>query len=195
MGLGRFANVSAISGFDFDDDGRGLAVVDWDHDGDLDVWLRNRNGPRLRFLRNHTVRGNGSSSSHSVSLQLRGKFVNRDAIGARVEILRADPAVLPLVQTVYAGDAFLSQSSKELIFGLGDDTPIDSVVVHWPGGAVEEFSGVEVNGRFRLARDNIPSGAIGNAASCSCCGSEHCRGLAGSNGSCPAFCAGPTAAT
>ena len=34
----RFADVSSAVGFDHDSDGRGVALVDWDHDGDLDVW-------------------------------------------------------------------------------------------------------------------------------------------------------------
>ena len=44
-----FADVSALTGFGFPDDGRGLATVDWDFDGDLDVWMTNRNSPRVRF--------------------------------------------------------------------------------------------------------------------------------------------------
>ena len=34
---GRFANVSAVSGLDFPDDARAVALVDWDHDGDEDL--------------------------------------------------------------------------------------------------------------------------------------------------------------
>ena len=56
-GRRRFANISAVSGFDFLDDGRGLALCDWDHDGDLDVWVTNRNAPRVRFLRNDVPAG------------------------------------------------------------------------------------------------------------------------------------------
>jgi len=41
-GGSRFADVSAISGLDFADDGRALAVVDWDQDGNLDLWFHNR---------------------------------------------------------------------------------------------------------------------------------------------------------
>ena len=54
----RFATVSAISGFDFIDDGRGIAVTDWDSDGDLDMWISNRNAPRLRLMRNDLVTPN-----------------------------------------------------------------------------------------------------------------------------------------
>ena len=31
---GRFADVSAVARLDFDDDGRVLALADWDYDGD-----------------------------------------------------------------------------------------------------------------------------------------------------------------
>ena len=47
---GNFADASAVTGIDFPDDGRGVATLDWDHDGDLDVWITNRNAPRLRLL-------------------------------------------------------------------------------------------------------------------------------------------------
>ena len=50
-----FANVSAATGLDFPDDGRGIAVSDWDQDGDLDLWIRNRTGPRLRLMLNQSI--------------------------------------------------------------------------------------------------------------------------------------------
>jgi len=83
-GNGQFADISAVSGFDFADDGRALATVDWDRDGDLDVWVSNRNAPRLRFLRNETPAGN-----HFLFVRLvgNGTTTSRDAIGARVEVV------------------------------------------------------------------------------------------------------------
>ena len=78
---GRFASIASVSGIDFPDDGRGLAVVDWDHDGDLDLWLSNRSAPRIRFLRNKSTGANQSLMLHLVG---NGTTTNRDAIGARV---------------------------------------------------------------------------------------------------------------
>ena len=165
----RFADVSAATSLDLDDDGRGLALCDWDHDGDLDLWMTNRTGPRVRMLRNDTTSGN-----HFLALRLVGdvdRRCNRDAVGARVEVFLKDThstagrassgtpetssgAPRKLIQTVYAGDGFISQSTKWLYFGLGDATAIEKVVVKWPvaGGHVEAFASLAADGRYELVQ-------------------------------------------
>ena len=142
---GRFATVSAVTGLDFVDDARSPATVDWDGDGDLDLWIANRTAPRLRFLRNDTP-----STARFVALRLRGTTCNRDAIGTRVELVL--PEGKPHIKTLHAGEGFLSQSSKWLHFGLGNAVRIDKVIVRWPGGNTEAFSGIEVNGRYHLTQ-------------------------------------------
>ena len=145
LGNGTFADISAISGIDFPDDGRGLARTDWDADGDLDLWIANRNAPRVRYLRNDTRTGNGY-----VRLRLQGTKSNRDAIGARVE-LKLEGADRPMIKTLRAGDGFLSQSSKWMHFGLGE-REVASVTVRWPNstGLAEAIRGVERNGTFAI---------------------------------------------
>jgi len=152
--VGRFANISAVSGIDFPDDARGLAQVDWDHDGDVDLWVSNRNAPRLRLLRNDAAVGN-----HYLSLRLLGDgtTTNRDAIGARIEVIAIDNESrrMSLTKTLRAGDAFLSQSSKWLHFGLGNSNSIEQVTVHWPCDnddrrGVEVFHNLSVDGRYQL---------------------------------------------
>ena len=144
----RFANVSAVSGLDFPDDGRALAVTDWDGDGDLDLWARNRNAPRLRMLRNNTSTDDPGAQNW-IALRLEGRKVNRDAIGARAEVVLADGTRLQ--ETVHAGTGFLSQSSKWLHFGLGSGAPeIRLVRVRWPGGNSETFVGIANKRRHRL---------------------------------------------
>lgn len=160
-GSGRFATTSAVSGIDYPDDGRALVMTDWDRDGREDLWISNRNGPRLRFLHNRL-----RNQNHFVSLQLigNGTTTNRDAIGARVEVewqgetndvssdssTQSAKPIPRLVRTLYAGQGFLSQSSKWMHFGLGPSPTIQQVTVRWPGGATETFSGVQPNSRYRL---------------------------------------------
>jgi hypothetical protein len=49
---GTFSDVSAVLGLDFVEDGRAFALADFDHDGRLEMFLKNRNAPQLRILKN-----------------------------------------------------------------------------------------------------------------------------------------------
>lgn len=166
-GSPRFANISAASGADWPDDGRGVAIVDWDADGDLDMWISNRNGPRLRLMRNDTA-----SDNHFVRIKLvgDGSTTNRDAIGARVEVHLASEngnAASPLIQTLRAGEGFISQSSKWMHFGLGSTDKIERVVVRWPSaagytGETETFTGIAADGRYRLVQGSANAELLPN---------------------------------
>ncbi len=144
---GGFADVSAVSGIDFPDDSRALAIGDWDGDGDPDLWISNRNAPRLRFLRNDAA---PPGSFLNLRLRGNGKNTSLDAIGARVELKLAAAGSRPLSRTVTAGDGFLTQSSRWLAFAPGIDAGISQVKVRWPGGETELFSGVEAGRRYEL---------------------------------------------
>jgi Flp pilus assembly protein TadD/peroxiredoxin len=162
-----FADVSYASGFDFPDDARAVASVDWDHDGDLDLWITNRTAPRLRFLRN-----NGSQGQRGVLIRLQGTSGNRDAIGARLELISAEADGKPLVRFVTAGSGYLSQSSKWVHFGIGTAAGPFRLKVAWPGGSDETIEGLGAGGRYRVvegsgkavlqkARDiQIPAGGL-----------------------------------
>ena len=153
-GRGAFANISAVSGLDFPDDARALAVVDWDHDGDLDLWLGNRTGPRLRLMRNRTHTPAIGQTRDFVTFKLRGRRCHRDAIGARIQIELDDPSGRTLMQTLYAGDGYLSQSSKWVHFGLGKHRQINHVQVSWPGGQTERFNDVQPGRHYVLVQDS-----------------------------------------
>ena len=118
LGNGKFADISGLSGLDFPDDGRAISVTDWDNDGDLDLWITNRNAPRLRLMRNDTKEVN---SFISLRLSGNGKTVNKDAIGARIEIINGnDSGKFKQIKTLRAGQGFLSQSSKWIPFALNE---------------------------------------------------------------------------
>ncbi len=145
-GGGRFATVSAASGFDFDDDARAIVPVDWDGDGDLDTWTSNRTAPMLRFLKNtHSESG---ALKDWVQVRLEATRGARDGIGARVTVVLANGT--EIVRVLKAGEGFLSQSSKWLHFGLGPEAAIRHVQVRWPGRSEETFTGVSPGGHFVL---------------------------------------------
>jgi peroxiredoxin len=163
LGNSRFVDVASAIGFDHPSDSRGIGVVDWDSDGDLDLWVTNRTSPRARYLQNDIP-----SRNHYVAFKLQGVTCNRDAIGARVELFTAGPRAEMQVRTLSAGEGFISQSSKWIHFGLGR-TAIDRVIVHWPGGAREELRDITAGKRYKVVQgsgravlydDAAPSGPL-----------------------------------
>ncbi|HKQ50211.1 MAG TPA: ASPIC/UnbV domain-containing protein [Phycisphaerae bacterium] len=141
---GAFADVSALAGLDFAEDGRALALTDWDHDGDLDLWLRNRNGPQLRYLENA-----GTAKQNWVQIGLTGKTCNRDAIGAFVDVYAGGQRFR---RALLAGEGNLAQSSKVLHFGLGEAERIERAVVRWPDGKTQEVHDLKVGRRYRVTQ-------------------------------------------
>ncbi len=151
-GGSRFANISAISGLDFPEDGRGMVATDWDFDGDPDLWISNRTAPRLRFLRNDTTAGNRFVA---IRLSGNGTTSNRDAIGARLTLRVGG---VPLLRTLKAGEGFLSQSSRWLNFGLGRKGAVESLVVRWPDGSEQTFTGIEPNQAYLIEQgEGVPA--------------------------------------
>ncbi len=132
---GRWASVGFPSGFDFDDDARAVAPVDWDGDGDLDVWLANRTAPRVRFLRNDLPK-----TTNWLGFRLEATRGQRDAIGARVTVELVGRERQPLIREVRAGEGFLTQTTKRLHFGLGADAKIATLRVRWRTGVEESFT-------------------------------------------------------
>jgi Tfp pilus assembly protein PilF len=134
-GDGHFEDASAVTGLDFRDDGRAFAVFDFDNDGDADLVLHNRTGPQLRLLRNDLA-----TSNRSIAFRLTGTKVNRDAIGARIEVEAPGGRQIRFLS---CGTGFLSQHSKELVIGLGSHAVATQVRVRWPNGDVTEYSNLE----------------------------------------------------
>ena len=143
LGELTFANVSSVSGLDHIEDGRGLALSDWDLDGDIDFLLTNRNAPMFRFLRNGIQNDN-----HFVSVKLTGRQSNRDAIGARIRIKPKDGDWL--TKTVTAGSGFLSQSSKRITFGLGQSKAIEKAMIQWPDGSEDLLTDLDIDQHYLI---------------------------------------------
>lgn len=150
-GNNRFCEMAPASGLDFLQDGRAVALVDWDFDGDLDLWIKNRNAPQVRFVRNDY-----QSDNHFVAIRLTGTTCNRDAIGARLELHFSD-SPQQLVKTLRAGDGFLSQSSKWVHFGLGTRDTINKLVVRWPGGDVTEYDNLQGDQHYSIVQGSNPT--------------------------------------
>src|SRR4029079_6841698 len=78
---GTFTEASGALLMDFSEDSRAFALADFDHDGRLELVLKNRNAPQIRVLHNVLTQ-----IGSSVSFRLRGTKSNRDAIGASITV-------------------------------------------------------------------------------------------------------------
>jgi enediyne biosynthesis protein E4 len=113
--------------------GRGLAVGDFDRDGDVDVLMTTNNGPAILFRNDQT------GGHKSLRLKLTGTKSNRDAIGAVVRIFHGGQSQSRMVKS---GSSYLSQSELPLTFGVGTRDVVERVVIAWPSGATQEFKNV-----------------------------------------------------
>ena len=139
---GTFTSCAGAVGLDFPDDSRAFALADYDHDGRLELFLKNRTAPQLRLLRCN-LKGIGNS----IAFRLRGTKSNRDAIGTVVSIETALGRQMRLVE---AGTGFCSQHSKEVFFGLGTSGDPIRAEIRWPSGLVQHFPDLPVNHRIEI---------------------------------------------
>jgi tetratricopeptide (TPR) repeat protein/thiol-disulfide isomerase/thioredoxin len=144
-----FAEVGGLLGIDFADDARAVATMDWDRDGDLDLWVTNRNAPQIRLLRNNHPAG---SSALLIRLIGNGTTTNRDAIGARLVLGPPGDPGRKQIRTVRAGGGFLAQSSALIHFGLGEPSRDLQLSVAWPGGKTETLSGLKSGNRYLITQ-------------------------------------------
>lgn len=148
-GDGTFSDISGVIGLDFVEDGRAFALADFDRDGRQEIFLKNRNAPQLRILKNVA-----ESLPPSIAFRLSGRKSNRDAIGA-VVTLRTESGLQ--TRSVRAGSGFLSQHSKDLYFGLGSAKGTIKASVQWPSGFVQEFNDLPANHLICIEEGAAPS--------------------------------------
>jgi hypothetical protein len=139
-GDGSFTDVGYVDRADRVEDGRGLAILDYNQDGRLDVALRS-------YLRPAHLLRNEGGTNHWLQVQLVGTRSNRDAVGARVTVGAGDHRQ---IREVHCGSGYLSASSLVQHFGLGSAIHVDSLNVRWPSGEETHLADLAVDRRLRI---------------------------------------------
>jgi hypothetical protein len=134
----NYRNVSAMSGAVFAKSfsARGMAVGDFDNDGDVDVLVSN-NGEAPLLLRN-----DGGNRNNWLGLQLVSTKSNPSAVGA-VITWQAGGVKRSRLKT--SGGSYLASHDPREVLGLGSSAIVERVEIRWPSGVVDKLSRLPLN--------------------------------------------------
>ena len=136
-GNGTFTDVRAALNFTDSSVCRGSAVGDLDNDGLLDVVMvvtnRGPDPPDEDLLRRAAIFYNETpTNNHYIRFHLIGDSSNTSGYGAHIYLYPTNGLVQ--LREADGGSSHASANSPYIHFGLGPETGVDSVVIHWPSG-------------------------------------------------------------
>lgn len=121
--------------------GRGMARLDWNRDGLVEVAVSSLDQPAVLLENQSAAAGN------RLVVRLTGTKSNRDAIGTSVRLKQQDQT---LVRQLTAGDGYQASNQRLLVFGLGTGQQELELEISWPSGLKQRFSGIAANQELHL---------------------------------------------
>ena len=133
-----------------------VGILDYDLDGDIDLYVQNSSLTPYNDWKNFLYRNNLSDrydgTNNWIVLNLRGYKSNASAVGTRVECYsKSDTEYLSQVR--YVGMKYVSQAMLPVHFGLGKSQIIDSIVIKWPSGIKQVLRNVTPNQYLNISED------------------------------------------
>ena len=138
----RFVDCSQTAGDYFQRKlvGRGVALGDFDNDGDWDLAVVHHNSP-ASVLRNDSARGDW------LKLRAIGRSSSRTPIGLRVTLRQG---MSKQMQELVGGSSYCSAHEDALIFGVGRSSEPCVLEVRWPSGRLQQLENVSLNRTLTL---------------------------------------------
>ncbi len=135
---GKFRDVTARGGPAIQQEriGRGLAVADFDNDGNLDVAISSL-GQRAVLVKNQ-----GARPGNWISIRAKGRKSNSFGLGATVKIQTSEGVQVREINNVAS---YLSSNDIRLHAGLGAARTIQQIEILWPSGTKQVLKDVAVN--------------------------------------------------
>ncbi|NRB37614.1 MAG: VCBS repeat-containing protein [Pseudomonadales bacterium] len=149
---GLFTESSHSLGLTDIQQGKGLITLDYDRDGDLDIFVVNNNAQAILY-RNDSINNNDW-----IKVDVKGTVSNRDGIGAKVTLTYGEADSQSQFMEVLASGNFLGQNEKTLHFGLGEHAvngQVSAIEVKWPSGIVQVINNIAVNQYITITEPNI----------------------------------------
>ena len=156
QGNGNFVIFPKAGGAEGSSEGVGDSVTTADYDGDgfLDIFVTNGFGAKP-YSENGSSQlfHNLGNNNHWIEIDLSGKISNHDGIGARVIVTTDEVKQL---REQNGGMHYRSQNHQRLHFGLGQNSVIDSIVVFWPSGLVQEINQISSDQILEITEPLMP---------------------------------------
>jgi hypothetical protein len=131
-----FKNVAQEAGVDLIYDSRGVALMDFDNDGAMDMLVTNSNQEPVLYHNCLAKRNNW------IELKLKGVQSNRNAVGSRIRVTTGKTSQ---IREINGGNGYASQSTFRVHFGLGENARVDAIQVKWPSGLAQTLKDVPAN--------------------------------------------------
>ncbi len=136
--------------------GRGIGLIDFDNDGDMDIIQSVVTGDygarsetdddRVNFFKSNA----SENGNHWIQFHLRGTVDNRDAIGSKIAIFFNGRKLI--AESSSGGSSYMSQRTGIIHFGLGQATSIDRVEVTFPNGEKVIKNGFVADNRYNITQ-------------------------------------------
>ncbi|MDX2045847.1 MAG: VCBS repeat-containing protein [Chitinophagaceae bacterium] len=133
-----FSNMQKAWGFEKTKISSAAAYADLDNDGDLDLVINNIN--ENAYIYKNTSREKFSTSYLSVKLNFKKE--NANATGAKVYLYSGGSMQY---QEVNPNRGYLSCVSSTLLFGLGNQKKVDSLIIIWPDNNKQVLKEITAN--------------------------------------------------
>lgn len=115
--------------------GRGLAVWDYDNDGDMDIIVSHVDLKATAAL----LRNDGGNSNHWLGISLKGKNGQAAAIAAKVVAVTGGKKQVLVNQWA---TSYLSNNDPRVHIGLGNAKSVDLLEIYWSDGQKEVYRNV-----------------------------------------------------
>jgi len=136
-GKGQFRNTGKDHGpyFSTRRSGRGLALSDFDNDGDADIIISHVDLPGIPVL----LRNDGGNLNHWLGITLKGKDGPASAIAARVTVTTGGKKQVYVNQWT---TSYLSNNDPRMHIGLGKQKQVDLLEITWSDGKKESYKNI-----------------------------------------------------
>jgi enediyne biosynthesis protein E4 len=132
-----FVDIGSYVGFNKTGDRKGSALIDYDMDGKLDIFISSAEYGGIIY-HNRGV----TPANNWVGFDLWGTKSNKDAFGSWVWLYAGGKKYTRYTKSA---TTWKIQQHPYVHFGIGQATSIDSLVIRWPRGNMEVFKNLAIN--------------------------------------------------